>query len=133
MVKNPDNRYTIVGCLSFSQNYLPNRKIADMSETAIDLCQTLIAEMQRLEFRGQSIAQVQSSAHYQTSLAQQPLVQKTYLTLTLANLLNSGTDVVPSEIRLGLNMAGNITDWLTDIKLIVLPFLKANEDLLFRG
>ena len=64
MVKNPDNRYTIVGCLSFSQNYLPNRKIADMPETAIDLCQTLIAEMQRLEVRGESIAQVQSSAHY---------------------------------------------------------------------
>lgn len=102
-----------------------------MSETAIDLCQALTVEMQRMEFRPENIDRMHAINHYQTSCGQQPVIQKTYLTLALSNVLNSGTDVVPSEIRLGLNMAGNVADWLTDIKLIVLPFIKVNEDLLF--
>lgn len=103
-----------------------------MSEPTFDLCQSVTTEMQRLEFRPESIDRVQTNPHYRTACEQAPMIQKTYLTLALSGVLNSGKDVVPSEIRLGLNMAGNVADWLTDIKLIVLPFLKVNEDLLFQ-
>lgn len=103
-----------------------------MTEPSVDLCHALNAEMQRLEFTPETIAKVHTNPHYQHACDQQPMVQKTYLTLTLSSVLNSGDDVVPSEIRLGLNMGTNVLDWLTDIKLIVLPFLKANEALLFR-
>lgn len=103
-----------------------------MTEPTIDLCQALSTEMQRLEFLPASIERLQSAAHFKTAFAQPAMVQKTYLTLVLASILNSGEDVVPSQIRLGLNMGTNVLDWLTDIKLIVLPFMKANEDLLFR-
>ena len=102
-----------------------------MSDIAINLSQAVVEEMQRLEFCPNNVGKFQTGGHYQTAQGQEPMVQKTYLTLALASVLNSGQDVVPSEIRLGLNMAHTVADWLTDIKLIVLPFIKANEEKLF--
>ena len=98
----------------------------------LDLCNVIVQQMQQLQFSAAAITKVQSCRHYQTAMGQPESVQKTYLTLTLAGILNSGNQVVPAEIRLGLNMSPLVSDWLTDIKLIVLPFIKANEDKLFK-
>lgn len=99
-----------------------------MSEQTLDLCEELNKQLQQLEFKPENIQRIQQLAHYQTAVGQVPLNQKTYLTLALSNVLLEGPAVVPSEIRLGLNMAVDVNDWLDDIKIIVLPFIKANED-----
>jgi hypothetical protein len=99
-----------------------------MSDQNLDLCEELNKQLQLLEFKPESIQRIQQMPHYQTAVGQVPLNQKTYLTLALSNVLMGGPSVVPSEIRLGLNMAVDVNDWLDDIKIIVLPFIKANED-----
>lgn len=99
-----------------------------MSEQTLDLCEELNKQLQQLEFKPENIQRIQQMTHYQTAVGQVPLNQKTYLTLALSNVLLEGPAVVPSEIRLGLNMAVDVNDWLDDIKIIVLPFIKANED-----
>jgi hypothetical protein len=99
-----------------------------MSEQTLDLCEELNKQLQQLEFKPENIQRIQQMVHYQTAVGQVPLNQKTYLTLALSNVLLEGPAVVPSEIRLGLNMAVDVNDWLDDIKIIVLPFIKANED-----
>ena len=99
-----------------------------MSDQNLDLCEELNKQLRLLEFKPESIQRIHQLSHYQTAVGQVPLNQKTYLTLALANVLMDGPSVVPSEIRLGLNMAVDVNDWLDDIKIIVLPFIKANED-----
>ena len=102
-----------------------------MTVEQLDLNAEIVKEMKSLQFSQSSIDKFCAHRHYVTSLGQQPMVQKTYLTLALAHFLNSASFIAPSEIRLGLSMGTNPLDWLTDVKVIVLPFLKANEDQLF--
>lgn len=99
-----------------------------MSEITLDLCNELTTQLQRLEVKPENVARIQQLDHFKTAIGQEPRVQRTYLTLALSNVLANGPEVVPQEIRLGLNMGIEVNDWLEDIKLIVIPFIKANED-----
>lgn len=104
------------------------------AEPQLDLCQELLTQFTAMQFKPQSVEIIRNHRHFVSAVSGGlDVVQKTYLTLALADILNNGPQVVPSEIRLGLNMAGNVLDWLTDIKLIVLPFIHANEEVFFQG
>lgn len=97
----------------------------------IDLCQVMIEEMRKLEFSERSIAIVQSAPQFQQALGQPDTYQRTYLTMLINRIFTMGPWVVPSEIRLSLNIATDCYGWSDDLKLVLLPFLKANEESFF--
>lgn len=96
----------------------------------LDLCNEVIKKMQIMGFSQSQIQTFTQNENYQIAVGQTPKVQRVYLTLALSNILNKGPSVVPAQIRIGLNMALNEKDWVTDIGLIVLPFIKANDEVL---
>lgn len=102
-----------------------------MDENTIDLTQEVTKEMQKLEFSDKSISAIHSHKFY--SLAQTQDLQQQRLTLAMLfyELLTEPVVPAPSTIRLALNIAVNPVAWLDDMCLVVLPFLKANEDKFF--
>lgn len=99
-----------------------------MQETNLCLVSEINKEMQKIQMSQGLIDKYQSTPYYHTASATSDVMtQKVYLTLALSRVLTGGEFVVPSQIRLGLNMAGTVEHWLQDVKLIVIPFMKANE------
>ena len=97
----------------------------------LNLCEELIKEMVKLEFSEVSINWMRSQSGYAEAWNKEERIQKSLLTMTLFNLLMQSESVVPSQIRLALNIASDVVAWLDDIKLAVLPFMKANEEKFF--
>jgi hypothetical protein len=42
-----------------------------------------------------------------------------------------GEGIAPNQIRLALTSGNDYIDWLQDIKIVILPFLKENEEKFF--
>lgn len=97
----------------------------------IDLCDIMLKEMRKLEFSERSIAIVENSPQFKQALGQPDNYQRTYLTVLINHIFTMGPWVVPAEIRLSLNIATDCYGWSDDLKLVLLPFLKANEESFF--
>lgn len=93
----------------------------------LNLCQILIEEMEKLQFEKLSVAMLLDDASFQTAQKEPDFVQRTMLTMLLNRIFTLGPYIVPSEIRLALSMATDCLGWTEDLKLVILPFLKANE------
>ncbi|WP_396190452.1 hypothetical protein [Flavobacterium sp.] len=105
-----------------------------MSDTIveqIDLCNELLAEMRKLEFKPTAFTAVELNKFFIQAKGLPNHMQRSYLILALNQIFTSGPTVVPWEIRLGLNIAHDQQSWLTDLKLVLLPFLKMNQDQFF--
>lgn len=98
----------------------------------LNLCKSIIAEMVALGFKQASITYVTSSKLFIGAKEESDVKQRSMLTLALYNVLINSDEIVPSRIRLALNMAGDVTSWLDDIRLVILPFLRVNEDKFFK-
>ena len=97
----------------------------------IDLCYELEKTMRSLQFKEEHIQFLKSNQHFVNSVQKPPYVQRTMLTMALSNLFLTGQKPTPVEIRVHLNIATDYKSWLKDIQLVVLPFLKYNEDSYF--
>lgn len=102
-----------------------------VEENSLDLTQEITKEMQKLQFSEKSIAVIHNHKFY--SLAQSQDLQQQRLTLAMLfyELLTEPDVPAPSQIRLALNIAVNPVAWIDDMRLVVLPFLKNNEDKFF--
>lgn len=97
-----------------------------------DLCRIMIEEMRRMQFKETSIAYVQNSDSFVTaSTVGQPNLQRSHLTMLISRIFTMGPEVVPYQIRLGLTMADDTMSWIRDLKILLIPFLKENEDKFF--
>lgn len=103
--------------------------IADVEQ--IDLCASLLTEMQKLEFSEQAMAKMKSNYYFVHAQREQGQSQRSFLTLALNSIFLDGPEVAPSNIRLALNVAHDTNGWLTDMKIVILPFLKANQEKFF--
>lgn len=97
----------------------------------INLCQSLLDEMTKLEFKPSAIAAIQSHHYFHRAQNEIGHTQRPYLVMLLSSIFLNGPEVVPSNIRVALNMAHDHKSWLVDLKLVLLPFLKANQDSFF--
>ena len=97
----------------------------------INLCQSLLEEMRKLEFKPSAFAAIQSHHYFQRAQNELGHVQRPYLVMLINSIFLNGPQVVPSNIRVALNMAHDHKSWLVDLKLVLLPFLKANQDSFF--
>ena len=98
----------------------------------LSLCDSVVKEMMALGFNQNSINYVTSSKLFIGAKAESDVKQRSMLTLALYNVLINSEEIVPSRIRLALNVAGDTTCWLDDIKLVILPFLRVNEEKFFK-
>jgi hypothetical protein len=51
--------------------------------------------------------------------------------MLISRIFTMGPFIVPAEIRLSLSMSTDAQGWSDDLKLVILPFMKANEDHFF--
>lgn len=97
----------------------------------IDLCAIMLKEMRKLEFTDKSIATIENSDQFKQAVGQPDTLQRTLLTMLINRIFTMGPYIVPAEIRLSLNISTDCLGWSDDLKLVLLPFLKANEDKFF--
>jgi len=102
-----------------------------IQETTINLCDEILKEMVNLEFNTTAILKVKDEIHKKNAESVAPNIQKVLLTIIFFKILVNGKHIPPSEIRLALNSGESYVDWLQDFKLIILPFLKENENKFF--
>lgn len=94
-------------------------------------CAGVVAEMERLEFKQSSVNTVKGTTQFIDAYDKNDQLQRTMLTMLFFNILISGTHPAPTQIRLALNVATDVAGWWDDMRLVILPFLKENEDLFF--
>ena len=97
----------------------------------LNLCDILLQEMRKLEFRESSVISIQNNAQVVMAQTEPSGVQRTMLTMLINRIFTLGPFIVPAEIRLSLSMSTDSLGWSDDLKLVILPFLKANEDHFF--
>ena len=102
-----------------------------MNVVNLNLCTELVKEMERLNFSEASIAQIKSNPHYVEAFNKPDMVQRSMLTMTLYGILLGRNIPAPAHIRLALNTSKDVVGWLDDMKLVILPFLKENEEAFF--
>lgn len=102
-----------------------------MQVADLNLAQTLITEMKRLEFSDVSISYIKGKQLFVDSYNKESNMQRNLLSMLLYKTMMYSNVNLPKEIRLALNMANDNIGWLDDIKLVILPYLKANEELFF--
>lgn len=99
----------------------------------IDLCIEILNAMTRLEFKEDSIDMIERHQNFVEATTSNPYVQRTQLTMAFFDVMMNGKseEPVPSKIRMALNYSPNVEGWLDDMKLVILPFLKRNEENFF--
>lgn len=97
----------------------------------INLCDEVLEHMNKLEFNYNSVLDIQENPKFVSAYSQPPQVQRVMLISILYEILLRGDAIVPSEIRTSLNLSTCFLNWLDDIKLVILPFMKLNEDKFF--
>ena len=98
----------------------------------MDLCSEIVNEMNKLEFNRVAIDTITSDIRFIQALPESEHMQKTLLTMVFFNVLMKSSVIVPPvRVRLALNSGTTSFSWLEDIKLVILPWLKFNEETYF--
>lgn len=96
-----------------------------------NLCAEVVTEMERLGFNQSSVNTVKGTSQFIDGYEQNNALQRTMLTMLFYNILTNGKTLAPSHIRIALNVATDTLGWWDDMRLVILPFLKVNEELFF--
>lgn len=102
-----------------------------MEHGNLDLCAEIQAEMCRLGYSAQAIAAVINSNHFMMAQGKPDNIQRTMLIMVFHTVMLNAPSPIPSHIRIALNISNDVTSWLSDMKLVILPFLKENESVFF--
>jgi hypothetical protein len=87
--------------------------------------------MRKLQFTERSVSFIENNPQFVMAHLEPAGVQRTMLTMLINRIFTLGPFIVPAEIRLSLSMSTDSLGWSDDLKLVILPFLKANEDHFF--
>lgn len=99
-----------------------------MSEPNFNVCDEILDELYRLGMDGTVIDKIKGHQVFIDAYDKHYKVQRTMLTTLFFKILMSGSVPPPAEIRLALNSGNDIISWLSDIKLVIIPFIKENLD-----
>lgn len=98
----------------------------------MDLCSEIVKEMTKLEFSQRAVDVVKNDVRFIQAIPEPTPVQKTLITMTFYGILMKSTlSSPPLQVRLALNAGTTSESWLDDIKLVILPWLKINEERYF--
>lgn len=101
--------------------------------TEINMCNELVKVIDTLNFSEKSKSAIINSQKWIEAYDKETSVQRTMLIMLFYNILMNGRtkDVVPSRIRLSLNVSTDMRGWLDDMSIVILPYLKLNEEYFF--
>lgn len=99
----------------------------------LNLCEEVLKEAQRLCLKQTGLNAIQSNPTFIEAFDKNIGFQRSMLTTMLFKILVSANFQPPAQIRIALNSANDTNSWLDDIKIVILPFIKANEDNYFPG
>ena len=99
----------------------------------VNLCEEIIKEAQRLGLKQSALQSIQTNQTFIDAYDKHMAFQRAALTTLLFRVLISGNFQPPAQIRIALNSANDNNSWLDDVKIVILPFIKANEDNYFPG
>lgn len=103
-----------------------------MIDIETNLCADVVSEMERIGFKQSSVNTVKGTSQFIDGYNQSnPALQRTMLTMLFFGVLVNGTHTAPTHIRLALNVATDVAGWWDDMRLVILPFLKENEEMFF--
>ena len=96
----------------------------------INLANEIIESMKKMGFKESSVGVMLSNEEFLNCVDRQPSIQRAVL-IHLFYVLMLRVGGTPTDIRVALNIATDSVEWLTDIKLVVLPYLLENEKVVF--
>lgn len=99
----------------------------------LNLCNEIIAEMERLEFDKSSIDVVKSNPQFVDAYNKNDVLQKTMLIMLFYGIIVNGSISTPTNVRLSLNIAPDVKGWIDDMKIVILPWLKGNQQSFFKA
>lgn len=95
--------------------------------TDMNLCKEITSAMLTLEFDNVLIDYIKNNDKYSTVYDSPPVVQRVSLITLYYRLLLSSSVQAPDYVRIALNSSGDVLGWLTDMKLVILPWMKENR------
>ena len=99
----------------------------------VNLCEEILKEAQRLGLKQSGLETIQTNQTFIDAYNQGMAFQRAAMTTLLFRILLSGSFQPPAQIRIALNSASDSNSWLDDIKIVILPFIVANQDSFFPG
>ena len=102
-----------------------------MTDIATNYCADVVTEMERIGFKQSSVNTVKSTQQFIDAYDKNDQLQRTMLTMLFFNILIGSHPPAPAHIRMTLNLALDVAGWWDDMRLVILPFLKANEEKFF--
>lgn len=93
----------------------------------INVCEEIIKEMRLQEVDEKIINLIVNSDQYRTAIDKSQSIQRTLMITVLFRLLLQLKTYLPSELRIQLTIDNDINDWLTSIKIAIIPFIKLNS------
>lgn len=95
---------------------------------SLNVCKEILDEMTKLNIKKEIIDFIKNNHLFISNYNSDSHIQKVTMTTILFKSLMTFKYPVPSQIRLALNAANNVNDWVKDVKLYILPFIKENEE-----
>ena len=99
----------------------------------LNLCEEVIKEAQRLCLKQSGLDAIKTNQTFIEAYDKNIGFQRSMLTTVLFKILVSANFQPPAQIRIALNSASDSNSWLDDIKIVILPFIVANQDSFFPG
>jgi len=94
----------------------------------VNLCKEIKEEMEKLNIKKEIIDFIKNNHLFIQNYSSPINVQKIIMITLLFKLLMCFKYPISSEIRLALNASSDSMEWLKDIKIGILPFIKENEE-----
>lgn len=99
----------------------------------LNLCEEVLKEAQRLCIKQAGLESIKTNQTFIDAYDKNIGFQRSMLTTMLFKILVSGSFQPPAQIRIALNSANDSNSWLDDVKIVILPFIVANQDSFFPG
>lgn len=96
-----------------------------------NLCYLLVRSMEKIGFSVPEVNQIKNDKRFIDVYEADSKVQRTALTMVLFDLIMYTGKEIPINIRVALNAAQDPMEWISDISVSVLPFIKLNSEEFF--
>lgn len=97
------------------------------------VCDEIVKIMKVVGLEEACIDKVKNDLRFIEVIDQPNIVQRTAITMIIHNLFMNSDSIVPSKIRLALNIGNTVEAWLEDMRLVVIPYLAVNKAYFFKG
>ncbi len=100
-------------------------------DNTVNFYDHILREMGLMGFRDSTINAVKNDQKLFSIKDESQSVQKVHFNIYFNRLFAYAPELPPSRIRMALNTTNTNDGWLDDMKLVILIFLKSNEDIFF--